>query len=88
MMLMRFAVFRNTFSCVGSVVAEPIITGIGNGWIMTILGIVGLASLSVIWIMQKVSDSIFRMSRRHHANMDTQWGPKWRASTDQYSFLR
>lgn len=50
-------VFRNTFSCVGSVVAEPIITGIGNGWIMTILGILGLMCLSIIWIMKKVCNA-------------------------------
>lgn len=35
---------RNIFSCVGSVVAEPLISAIGNGWIFT-----GLAVISFVW---------------------------------------
>lgn len=30
---------RNIFSCVGSVVAEPLIVAIGNGWLFTILSL-------------------------------------------------
>ncbi|KAJ5391360.1 hypothetical protein N7509_006850 [Penicillium cosmopolitanum] len=43
---------RNIFSCVGSVVTAPIIHGIGNGWLFTIPGLVGLASSSVIFFMR------------------------------------
>ncbi|KKA21610.1 Uncharacterized protein T310_4397 [Rasamsonia emersonii CBS 393.64] len=32
---------RNIFSCVGAVVASPIIHAIGNGWLFTILGLLG-----------------------------------------------
>lgn len=45
---------RNIFSFTGAVVAEPIISGIGNGWIMTILGLWSLMSgCLVIWSMSK-----------------------------------
>ncbi|KAJ5190430.1 uncharacterized protein N7498_009415 [Penicillium cinerascens] len=43
---------RNIFSCVGSLVTAPIISGIGNGWLFTILGLVALASSSVIVLMR------------------------------------
>jgi MFS family permease len=43
---------RNIFSCVGSFVAAPIISAIGNGWLFTILGIVSLLSSSVILAMR------------------------------------
>ncbi|KMU88216.1 conserved hypothetical protein, variant [Coccidioides immitis H538.4] len=44
---------RNTFSCIGGIVTAPIIHGIGNGWLFTIIGLVALASCSVIWAMKK-----------------------------------
>ncbi|EEP82052.1 conserved hypothetical protein [Uncinocarpus reesii 1704] len=44
---------RNTVSCVGGIVTAPIISGIGNGWLFTIIGVVALASCSVIWAMKK-----------------------------------
>ncbi|OQE24625.1 hypothetical protein PENSTE_c007G05637 [Penicillium steckii] len=43
---------RNIFSCVGSLVTAPIINGIGNGWLFTILGLVSLASCCVILFMR------------------------------------
>ncbi|KAF3389288.1 MFS antiporter QDR3 [Penicillium rolfsii] len=43
---------RNIFSCVGSLVTAPIINGIGNGWLFTILGLVGFASSSVVFLMR------------------------------------
>ncbi|KAJ6126772.1 hypothetical protein N7523_002384 [Penicillium sp. IBT 18751x] len=43
---------RNIFSCVGSLVTTPIISAIGNGWLFTILGLVALASSSVIVLMR------------------------------------
>jgi MFS family permease len=43
---------RNIFSCVGSLVTAPIIGAIGNGWLFTILGLVGFASSSVIYMMR------------------------------------
>ncbi|KAH8602158.1 MFS multidrug transporter-like protein [Bisporella sp. PMI_857] len=45
---------RNIFSCVGGIVAEPIISAIGNGWLFTILAIWGwISALSVVWAMRK-----------------------------------
>jgi membrane protein YqaA with SNARE-associated domain len=45
---------RNIFSCVGGIVAHPIIRAIGNGWMCTILGLVALVSgCVVIWSMKK-----------------------------------
>ena len=43
---------RNIFSCVGAVVAVPVIDAIGNGWLFTILGLAALASSGVIWAMK------------------------------------
>ncbi|CAI6342576.1 unnamed protein product [Periconia digitata] len=46
--------FRNICSFTGAVVAEPVIRGIGNGWIMTILGGWSLVSgVLVIWSMAR-----------------------------------
>lgn len=43
---------RNMFSFTGAVVAEPILTAIGNGWLMTILGIWSLVTgCMAIWAM-------------------------------------
>ena len=45
---------RNIFSCVGGVIAQPIITAIGNGWLFTILGLVcWISSFAVIWSMRR-----------------------------------
>jgi len=45
---------RNIFSCVGGIVAEPVISAIGDGWLFTILGIwAWLSSVIVIWAMRK-----------------------------------
>lgn len=43
---------RNIFSCVGSLVTAPIISGIGNGWLFTIIGLVSFASSAVIFLMR------------------------------------
>lgn len=43
---------RNIFSCVGSLVTSPIIGGIGNGWLFTILGLVSFASSAVVFLMR------------------------------------
>lgn len=43
---------RNIFSCVGSLVTVPIVDGIGNGWLFTILGLLAFASSSVILAMK------------------------------------
>jgi len=48
---------RNIFSCVGGVVAAPLIHAIGNGWLCTILGAVALISgVGVITSMKKRGD--------------------------------
>ena len=44
---------RNIFSCVGSIVAAPLIRSIGNGWLFTILGLWALSSSLVIWAMRR-----------------------------------
>lgn len=44
---------RNLFSCVAGVVTAPVIHGIGNGWLFTILGIVSFANCAVIWAMRR-----------------------------------
>ncbi|OKL63907.1 hypothetical protein UA08_00615 [Talaromyces atroroseus] len=45
---------RNILSCVGVIVASPIINAIGNGWLFTILGIVGFVSgVSVLGLMKR-----------------------------------
>ncbi|KAJ5337825.1 Major facilitator superfamily domain general substrate transporter [Penicillium brevicompactum] len=46
---------RNIFSCVGSLATAPILAGIGNGWLFTIVGIFSLASSSVIFLMRAYS---------------------------------
>lgn len=48
---------RNIFACVGSLVAEPLIDAIGNGWLFTILGIwTFISGPLVIWAMKKYGD--------------------------------
>lgn len=44
---------RNIFSFGGALLAEPLISAIGNGWLFTILGAVGALSAAVIWAMKK-----------------------------------
>lgn len=45
---------RNIFSCVGGIVAHPIIRAIGNRWMYTIVGLVALLSGCVmIWSMKR-----------------------------------
>lgn len=45
---------RNIFSCVGGVIAQPIISAIGNGWLFTILGIISwISAFSVVWAMRR-----------------------------------
>ncbi|KAJ6083937.1 hypothetical protein N7486_010737 [Penicillium sp. IBT 16267x] len=43
---------RNIFSCVGSLITAPLINVIGNGWLFTILGVVGFGSAFVILSMK------------------------------------
>ena len=44
---------RNICSCVGAIVAEPLIAAIGNGWLFTGVGVIAAASSLVIWAMRK-----------------------------------
>jgi multidrug resistance protein len=47
---------RNIFSFTGAVVADPAIKGVGNGWLMTILGIWSLVTgCAALWAMRKWS---------------------------------
>ncbi|KAJ5777923.1 hypothetical protein N7520_001169 [Penicillium odoratum] len=43
---------RNIFSCVGSLITAPLISLVGNGWLFTILGVLGFASASTILFMK------------------------------------
>lgn len=48
---------RNIFSCVGGIIADPLIKAIGNGWLCTILGLVALVvGAFVIWAMKKYGE--------------------------------
>ena len=44
---------RNIFSCVGAIVAQPLIDAIGNGWLFTGVGVIAAASSVVIWAMRR-----------------------------------
>jgi len=44
---------RNIFACVGVVVAHPLISAIGNGWLFTGIGVIAMASSLVIWAMRR-----------------------------------
>ncbi|KAF2163723.1 hypothetical protein M409DRAFT_68314 [Zasmidium cellare ATCC 36951] len=45
---------RNIFSCVGSVVTEPLIVAIGNGWLFLGLSVISLvAGAGCIWAMKR-----------------------------------
>jgi MFS family permease len=47
------AVFvRNICACVGTIIAAPFVHDVGNGWVFTILGLIGLASCLVILAMR------------------------------------
>ncbi|KAJ5109223.1 hypothetical protein N7456_005898 [Penicillium angulare] len=56
---------RNIFSCVGSLITAPLIGAIGNGWLFTILGIIGFASGSVILFM-KIYGPRWRLKMDEH----------------------
>ena len=57
---------RNIFSCVGGVVAEPLIVAIGNGWLFTILGIWCLVSgIAVVWSMKRFGET-WRVNAEKH----------------------
>ena len=43
---------RNIFSCVGAVIAQPLISAIGNGWLFTGVGAIAAASSIVVWMMR------------------------------------
>lgn len=48
---------RNIFSFTGAVVADPILSAIGNGWLMTILGIWSLITgCAALWAMRMWGD--------------------------------
>lgn len=45
---------RNIFSCVGTIVSEPLIVAIGNGWLFTGLGVITLVTgCLTIWAMKR-----------------------------------
>lgn len=45
---------RNVFSSAGGVIAEPLIAAIGNGWLFTVVAIVGwITAFGVVWAMKR-----------------------------------
>ncbi|KAK3325596.1 major facilitator superfamily domain-containing protein [Apodospora peruviana] len=45
---------RNIFSCVGAVVAEPLITALGNGWLCTMVGLFAwVTGNAAIWLLKR-----------------------------------
>jgi MFS family permease len=45
---------RNIFSCVGGIVAQPLISAIGLGWLFTGLAVIcWISAFSVVWAMRK-----------------------------------
>ncbi|TGO59233.1 hypothetical protein BOTNAR_0166g00010 [Botryotinia narcissicola] len=45
---------RTIFSCVGSVIAQPLLQAIGDGWLFKILAIIGwISAFSVVWVMKR-----------------------------------
>lgn len=44
---------RNIFSCVGAVVAQPLLSAIGNGWLFTGVGVIAMGSSVVVWAMRR-----------------------------------
>lgn len=44
---------RNIFSCVGAIVGQPLISKIGHGWLMTLIGLVACTSgLACLWMLR------------------------------------
>lgn len=47
---------RNIFSCVGGVVAQPLTTAMGTGWLMTMLGLIcWISGNACIWLLRRNS---------------------------------
>ncbi|RFU29913.1 hypothetical protein B7463_g6449, partial [Scytalidium lignicola] len=45
---------RNILSCIGGVVAQPLISAIGNGWLFTGLAVIcWISAFSVVWAMRR-----------------------------------
>ncbi|CAD6586120.1 MAG: hypothetical protein ASARMPREDX12_002275 [Alectoria sarmentosa] len=50
------ALGRNLFSCIGGVVAQPLIGAVGQGWLFTALSVIIVAGSGVIWAMRRFSE--------------------------------
>ncbi|KAK0660690.1 MFS transporter OpS2 [Lasiodiplodia hormozganensis] len=59
---------RNIFSCVGSVVAQPLISAIGNGWLFTGLAVISFVwGSTCIWAMMKFGERMRKGMDGHKA---------------------
>lgn len=59
---------RNIFSCVGSVVAQPLIAAIGNGWLFTGLAVISFVwGSTCIWAMMKFGERMRKGMDGHKA---------------------
>ena len=50
------ALGRNLFSCIGGVVAQPLIGTVGQGWLFTGLSVIIVAGSGVVWAMRRFSE--------------------------------
>lgn len=47
---------RNIFSCIGLVIGQPLISAVGHGWLMTIIGLLAcLSGNACIWMLKRNS---------------------------------
>lgn len=45
---------RNIFSCTGGIIAQPLINVMGNGWLMTMIGLIAWVSGNIcIWLLRR-----------------------------------
>ena len=63
---------RNIFSCGATIVAEPLIVAIGNGWLFTIFGVWCLVSgIAVVWSMKHFGERWREAAKREKERKET-----------------
>ena len=73
---------RNIFSCIGTIVAEPLIDAIGDGWLFTGVALIALASGSMFWVMKKYGPRYVNFSYAVLEEHRLSNGSRWRESMD------
>lgn len=64
---------RNICSCVGGIIAQPLIDSIGNGWLFTILGVLTICASSIVWAMRRFGPGWRAGMEKGLAEMDKHW---------------